>query len=402
MYELLTLFTGFVFLYSITAGGIARTPISGAIVFALFGWLIGPAGLDVLTISATTEGLRMLAELTLALVLFTDAANANLTVLRRSIGLPQRLLLLGLPLTILLGFGVGVALFDNLSWLEIAILATILAPTDAALGAAVVSNRQVPDNIREGLNVESGLNDGICVPILFALLAFVEETPQEMNGTQLTLLLIGEEIGIGLLVGITLSLAGVIMLRFTEQRGWVTHTWHQLPVVALAFGCFATAQMLGGSGFIASFSGGLLFGALATAQKESLLLAAEGTGETLGLVTWVIFGSLVLGHVRDGLTWEIFLYALLSLTVIRMLPVFLVLTGSGLRTAEKLFTSWFGPRGMASIVFGIIVLDEALPNGNILVQTVVATVVLSILCHGLSANPLISVLAKRLGSRWPG
>jgi NhaP-type Na+/H+ or K+/H+ antiporter len=329
-------------------------------------------------------------------VLFTDAANANLAVLRSSIGLPQRLLLMGLPLTILLGIGIGRLLFDNLSWLEVAILATMLAPTDAALGAAVVSNTKVPENLREGLKVESGLNDGICVPILFVLLAFSGGSPDVNNGPQLTAMLVSKEIGIGLLVGVSLTLVAVVMLRLSDQQGWVTHSWRQLPVVALALGCFALAQQLGGSGFIASFTGGLLFGALARVQKESLLLAAEGTGDTLGLVTWVIFGALVLANIQEAFHWEIVIYAVASLTVIRMLPVFVVLSGSGLSIDEKLFTSWFGPRGMASIVFAVIVLDEALPNGGILVQTVVATILLSIFCHGLSANPLITLLAGRL------
>ena len=179
MYENLAILAVFVFLYSIASGGLERTPINGALVFAAFGLALGPLGLGVLSLNVDTEGLRTLAELTLALVLFTDAANANLGVLKRSIGTPERLLLIGLPLTILLGFGIGVLVFDGLTLLEIAILATMLAPTDAALGKAVVTNEAVPSNIREGLNVESGLNDGICVPILFVFLALVTTTGAE-------------------------------------------------------------------------------------------------------------------------------------------------------------------------------------------------------------------------------
>jgi len=399
MYELLALFAGFVFVYSLTAGGLARTPISGAIVFTLFGWLIGPTALDLLNFAATAEGLRSLAELTLALVLFTDAANADLAVLRRSIGLPQRLLLLGLPLTILLGIAAGVLLFDQLSLLEIAILATMLAPTDAALGAAVIADKRVPANIRQGLNVESGLNDGICVPILLVLLAFASETPQELNSTQLAMSLIVRELGIGVVTGAGLSVLATLLIRFSDRRGWMTHTWRQLPVVALALGSFALAQMLHGSGFIAAFVAGLMFGSMAKRHKSALLLAAEGTGETLGLVTWVIFGALILGRMTEVESWAAVGYACLSLTLIRMLPVYLALTGSGLTSNEKLFSGWFGPRGLASIVFGVIVLAEDLPHGNVLVQTTVITVVASIFCHGLSANPLVSALVTRLTRR---
>ncbi len=180
MYADLAILALFVFLYSITGGGLERTPFNGAIVFTAFGLVFGPLGLGLLTLNVDAEGLNTLAELTLALVLFTDAANANLGVLKQSFYIPQRLLLSGLPLTILLGFGVGVLVFGGLTLMEIAILGTMLAPTDAALGKAVVSDESVPADIREGLNVESGLNDGICVPILFVFLTLAVDS--EVDG----------------------------------------------------------------------------------------------------------------------------------------------------------------------------------------------------------------------------
>ncbi|MGW8270443.1 MAG: cation:proton antiporter domain-containing protein, partial [Burkholderiales bacterium] len=265
MYQNLALLTVFVFLYSLVSGGLRRTPLSGAIVFVAFGLAFGPLGLKFLDLSIDAEGLRSLAELTLALVLFTDAANANLGVLSRNLRLPERLLLGGLPLTILLGFGVGVALFGNLSLLEAAILATMLAPTDAALGKAVVTDPSVPPDVREGLNVESGLNDGICVPILLLILDLATRKAGAVEGGSWThaLMLFAEQIGIGAAVGIALALVGAGLLKWCAERGWVTESWRQLPVVALAVGCFALGQICGGSGFIASFAGGLLFGLLA-------------------------------------------------------------------------------------------------------------------------------------------
>ena len=396
MYQDLAILAVFVFLYSISAGRLERTPVNGAIVFAAFGLAFGPLGLGLLSLDVEAEGLRTLAELTLALVLFTDAANADFGVLKQSIGIPQRLLLIGLPLTILLGFGIGVLLFDGLGLLEIAILATMLAPTDAALGKAVVTNESVPDKIRQSLNVESGLNDGICVPILFVFLAVAAKSGAEGSTTVLALKLIGEEIGIGLAVGLGLTAVGGRLLSMCACREWVTETWRQLPVVALAITCFAVAQVLGGSGFIAAFAGGLLFGWLAKEHKHRLLLAAEGTGDTLALLTWVVFGVAVVGHSIGSISWSVLLYAVLSLTLIRMLPVFLVLTGTGLRTDEKLFMGWFGPRGLASIVFGVIVLNDKLPGGDILTMTVVSTIVLSVIAHGLSAIPLVAMLRARI------
>jgi len=396
MYATLAILAVFIFLYSIASGGLERTPVNGALIFTAFGLAFGPLGLGVLSMDVDKEGLRTLAELTLALVLFTDAAEADLGVLKKNIGIPRRLLLIGLPLTILLGFGVGVLVFDGLSLLEIAILATMLAPTDAALGKAVVTNESVPSNIREGLNVESGLNDGICVPILFVFLALVTSTGAETGTPVLAMKLVAEEIGIGVAVGVGLTALGSWLgVRFAD-RGWVTETWRQLPVPALAVACFAVAQWLGGSGFIAAFAGGLLFGGLVKRHKHRLLLAAEGTGDTLALITWVVFGAAVVGQTVDSFRWEVVLYALLSLTLVRMLPVFLALAGMRLQASEKLFMGWFGPRGLASIVFAVIVLNEHLPGGGTIAMTVVCTIVLSVVAHGISANPLVAVLAARI------
>ena len=396
MYETLAIIGAFVFVYSAVGGGLERTPIAGAVVFTGFGLLFGPLGLGILELDVNAEGLRTLAELTLALVLFTDAANANLGVLKKSFHIPQRLLLIGLPLTILLGFGFGVLVFDGLTLLEIAILATMLAPTDAALGKAVVTNEDVPSNIREGLNVESGLNDGICVPILFVFLALVTATGAENSTPVLAMKLVAEEIGIGVAVGVGLTVLGSWLGTKFADRGWITETWRQLTVPTLAVACFAVAQWLGGSGFIAAFAGGLLFGGLTKRHKHTLLLAAEGTGDTLALITWVVFGAAVVGQSIGSFSWEVVLYAVLSLTVVRMLPVFLVLAGMKLRSDEKLFMGWFGPRGLASIVFAVIVLNEHLDGGGTITMTVVCTIMLSVIAHGLSANPLVAALTARL------
>ncbi len=395
MYEDLALLALFVLVYSSVAGYVERTWLSGPIIFTVFGLLIGPLGADLLSFETDRETIRTLAELTLALVLFTDAAGADMGVLKKTSGLPARLLLIGLPLTILLGFGVGVMLSESLSLFEIALLATMLAPTDAALGKAVVTNEAVPDDVRQGLNVESGLNDGICVPILFVFLALASEQAGESGPWPLAIELVVEQIGIGLAIGVLLTTLAGWLLKLAWRQGWLTETWIQLPVVALALACFATAQYLGGSGFIAAFCGGLLFGVLAKSAREEFLRAAEGTGDTLALITWVIFGSAVVGQAVEYFSWLILLYAILSLTLIRMLPVFVSLTGLGVSTEGKLFIGWFGPRGLASIVFGVIVLEANLTGGGALAITVVCTVMLSILSHGVSANPWAKAFGQR-------
>jgi NhaP-type Na+/H+ or K+/H+ antiporter len=316
-------------------------------------------------------------------------------VLKKTTGLPARLLLIGLPLTIALGFGVAVLLVDSLSLFAIALLATMLAPTDAALGKAVVTNEAVPDEVRQGLNVESGLNDGICVPILFVFLALALGKAGDAGPWTLAVKLVVEEIGIGLAVGLVLTFVAAKLLKLAKHRQWLTHTWIQIPVVALALSCFAVAQYLGGSGFIAAFCGGILFGILAKDVRDDFLRAAEGTGDTLALITWVIFGSAVVGQAVGNFSWMILLYSVLSLTAIRMLPVFLSLAGSGIDTEGKLFIGWFGPRGLASIVFAVIVVNSGLPDSGPLAMTVVCTIILSIIGHGITANPWARAYGQR-------
>jgi len=384
--------------YSCIAGRVERSLLSGPIIFIFFGFLIGPLGLRLLSFEATADTLKFLAELTLALVLFIDAAGADLKVLRSESSIPVRMLLIGLPLTLLLGFAAGVALLGELSLIEIAILATILAPTDAALGQAVLKNPSVPAKLRQGLNAESGLNDGICVPILFLLLALAGSGAGEHQiGAHPGLTLLAEELGIGLLVGVALVVLAVFLLRQAYRLGWLTQSWIQLPVVALAITCFATAQYVGASGFIAAFCGGLLFGHLMSAEREALLHAAEATGDTFALITWVLFGAVVLGRAIDSITWPIVGYALLSLTLIRMLPIFISLTGTGVSTEAKWFLGWFGPRGLASIVFAVIVLNQHLPHAHTITTTVALTIIFSIILHGVTATPWAERWGKQNG-----
>ncbi len=399
MYENLALLAAFVLVYSSVGGAIERTWISGPIIFILFGVLIGPVVFDLHTMEIDRDSVRGLAELTLALVLFIDAASADIGVLRKNRGLPIRLLLIGLPLTLLLGFGFAMLLFDGLSLFALAILATMLAPTDAALGKAVVSNKAVPVPIREGLNAESGLNDGICVPVLLVFLELALGEGGEKGPWALALHRLVEEIGIGLAVGLGLTFITAKLLKLAMNRQWLSDIWIQVPVIALGFACFAIAQALGGSGFIAAFAGGILFGIRAKDLRGKFLHAAEGTGDVLALLTWVVFGSVVVGQAWGDFGLTVLLYSVLSLTVIRMLPVYLSLLGSGIDTEGKLFIGWFGPRGLASIVFAVMVLNSGLPNTGPLAMTVTCTVILSVICHGITANPWARAYGARRASR---
>jgi NhaP-type Na+/H+ or K+/H+ antiporter len=396
VYAEIAILAAFAFLFSVVAGRVERTFITGPIVFMVFGFLAGPLGIGWLEADVTNRELRMLADVTLALVLFIDAANADLSVHKASTLVPRRMLLFGLPGTIALGFVAGLLLFDGIGMFELAILATMLAATDAALGKAVITNKAVPSHIREGLNVESGLNDGLCVPVLFVFIALAEASGVETDSTTLALKLVAREIGIGLVVGLGITALGAAMIQWCWKRGWLTDIWLQIPVVMLAITCFTVAQTLHGSGYIAAFVGGLLFGFFAKESTHKLVMAAEGTGETMAMLTWIVFGAAVIGQSYQYFTWQVVLYAVLSLTIIRMLPMFVSLAGTGETTESKLFLGWFGPRGLASLVFAIIVYNTDLPNKQILGMVVVCTVFLSAVLHGVTANPWANALAARV------
>ncbi|WP_339020997.1 cation:proton antiporter [Aeromonas salmonicida] len=391
IYQNLAVLAAFLLIYSLIAGRFESRLINGPLLFLLMGWLLGPGWLGLMSLSVDSEGIKLLAELTLVIVLFNDAANTNWQVLAANRALPIRLLLIGLPLTLLGGTLFGLWLYPDLPLLELAILSTILAPTDAALGKAVVSNPAVPAPIREGLNQESGLNDGICVPVLLLLLALIAPTEQHTGTGMLAITLLLEEIGIGLLVALVLTSLTIRLLKTSYLNGWQLPLWRQLTMPGLALLCFALAQTLGGSGFIAAFVGGLLMGRRLGEHKHAYMDSCEGYGDLLSVVIWMVFGATLMPMLPDLLHWQYWLYAAASLTLLRMLPVWLSLLGTGQSFELKLFIGWFGPRGLASIVFAVMVLqhEPALLGQEPIIATVLCTIILSVILHGISANPWV-------------
>ncbi|HXD64336.1 MAG TPA: cation:proton antiporter [Solirubrobacteraceae bacterium] len=364
------------------------TPVTPAMVFVVVGVLVGPLVIDELTAAPTGEGVRTLAEATLAVVLFADASRIKPHVLRREYAVPLRLLGVGLPLTIAAGAVLAAVIFDQLNATEAIVLAILLAPTDAALGEAVVTEPRLPSRIRQGLNVESGLNDGICVPLLLIALA-AAEIEDDASTSHLAIRVVAEQIGYGLLGGVAAGLAAAGVVAIAYERGLITESWLQVIPVAGAGLAYGIAAALGGSGFIAAFVAGAIFGALASRESEQASRLSEEVGELLGGVTLLVFGAILLGPVLRHVTWQIVLYAVLSLTLIRMLPVAVAMMGTGARTPTIGFLGWFGPRGLASIVFAVIVVEEAhLPQAATILATTYVTIGLSVIAHGITAAPL--------------
>ncbi len=365
------------------------TIVTPPLVFVLFGLAIGPGGFDVAHIDIGHGLIHLIAELTLILVLFADAARIDLGLLRRDHNLPQRMLIVGLPLVILAGTGVAAYLFPDFSIWEAALLAAILAPTDAALGQAVVSDRSVPVRIRQALNVESGLNDGIALPAVLLLAALAGTAGADARDATDWLTFGALQVTLGPVAGIMLGYVGARLVDTAADKGWMTEAFEGIGVLALAVLGFVAAEAIGGNGFIAAFTAGLMFGNAVTHPCTFLFEFMETQGQLLMLLTFLIFGAAMLPEGLAHLNWTFVLYAALSLTVIRMLPIAISLIGTGVRLPTMAFLGWFGPRGLASILFALLIVETAeIAHGDEILAAVIVTVGLSALLHGISAAPL--------------
>ena len=374
--------------YAAFSRKLSGSVITAAMVFVAGGILVGGDALDWLDPTIGNESVRWVAEATLTVVLFSDASRIDLAAMRRQYVVPLRLLAIGLPLTIIAGAGAGIVVLGDIPLIEAALLAIVLAPTDAALGQAVVTDPRVPSRVRQGLNVESGLNDGICVPLLLIALA-IANAEEGAIGHGAAAHLVLEEIGYGCVGGAIAGLVAGVVVRVGVRWRLMDEMWLQVVPVAGAALAYGLAVWMGGSGFIAAFVGGTVFGGLRRDVGGDVSRFLEEAGGLLGAVTFILFGAVMLVPALDDVTAEVVVYALISLTVVRMIPVALAMLGSGARAPTVAFIGWFGPRGLASIVFAVILVNESdLAHESVLLTTIFVTIALSVLLHGLSATPL--------------
>ena len=390
----LAIITAAFLLYSLISGRLQGTVITAPVVFIVFGFAIGSGGLNLAHVDLDHGAIHLIAELTLILVLFTDAARIDLNSVRRDHNLPSRMLLVGLPLTIVAGGLFAAVLFPEFSFWEAALLAALLAPTDAALGQAVLIAKAVPIRIRQAINVESGLNDGIALPavLLFAALASAHPGANDTNEWLRFGLL---QITLGPVIGVVVGYVGARGLDEAVERNWANRSFQGIGILALAIFIYVAAEMIGGNGFIAAFVGGMVFGHTIRHSCTFLFEFMETEGQLLVLITFLVFGATLLPEALAHLSPTIFLYAVLSLTVIRMIPIAISLFGSGLTLPSFLFLGWFGPRGLASILFVLLILEESeVPHREELLSITVVTVALSALLHGLSAAPFARLYGR--------
>ena len=369
--------------YALISKRLASSPISGPLFFATLG-LIGYAAGFLPPIIVADSPVTLVLELTLALLLFTDASKIQIRSWEADMELPTRLLAIGMPLTIALGAVVAYLVFPSAGIIGAAIIATILAPTDAALGAAVVSNKRVPIRIREALGVESGLNDGIALPILLFLL-----TLSLAEGGDPLWRFFVEGIGIAVLVGAAIGISAAYAIRFALKRSWIEAVWIRISWVIVALGTYVVADHLGGSGFIAAYVAGIAFGRIINrleSPSEHFAETGEDLGTVLTTISFLIFGAYMLAPNLAAFTVTAVFYAVLSLTVVRMIPVAISMIGAGLAPPTITYLGWFGPRGLASIIFAGVLSEKAgLEQSQIIVGVVIVTVALSVLLHGVTA-----------------
>ena len=377
---------GCVILWSLVSARLERVFITAPIAFVVMGLVITHGPLTFIHFNPHSSTVRSLAEVTLALVLFTDASRVNVHELRHDLGLPVRLLAVGLPLTIGVGTAVAFGLIPGISLWVAAAIGAIVAPTDAALGATIMEDSRIPNRVRRLLNVESGLNDGIATPFVNLFLAGAVTTEMVHSTSVLGAagdLLIGAGIGVGV------GLVGGWLLARANASGWSESGFRTLAALGLALLAYSAAIEAHGNGFVAAFIAGMAFGSVVRRDLEPLVDFAEEAGGLLSLMVWLIFGAAMVVPGLEHATWSDVLFAVLALTVVRMLPVTVALLGSGLDRFTVGFIGWFGPRGLASVVFGLIAYDTLDPvDAGRVLSVVTVTIALSVVAHGLSASPL--------------
>lgn len=392
----LAIVAALVFAWGTLSARLERFDVTAPIAFVLAGVLLTHGPLAPLGFAPSHELVKALAEVTLVLVLFSDASRVRPQDLREDMAPCLRLLGIGLPLTIGLGTLLAFTLFNGMSgWLAL-LVGAALAPTDAALGAGMMVNPAVPARIRRLINVESGLNDGIATPVVLVAVAGAGTAGHagSMGPGKAA-----AELALGVLIGAAAGGAGGFLVKMARRRRWAEGEFAGSAVLALAVGTYACALALHGNGFIAAFVGGIAFGAIGGQRGERLMPFVEETGALVSLLVWLAFGVVAVVPALTGLSWQTVLYAALSLTVIRMVPVAVALAGARLGGTAVALVSWFGPRGLASVVFALLALEDLGQHvAGRAVSVIAFTVLLSVIVHGATANPL----ARRYGPRAAG
>jgi NhaP-type Na+/H+ or K+/H+ antiporter len=381
-----------IFAYALIARRLSDWILTAPMVFLGLGWGMTEAGL--FHVEGAEKALHLLAEATLVIVLFSDAAAVDLVALRKRFVWPERMLLIGLPAAMALGTLAGWILLPGWPIWEVALLAAILAPTDAALGQAVVTNLAVPDRVRRALTVESGLNDGLALPaVLFFGCIAVGGVHDNIQTSWL--IFAAEQIGLAALSGAVVGWLGGRAMRAASNLRLSTEAFEGVGVLALAGLSYLASTGLGGNGFLAAFVGGLTFGAVMKGRCKFVFEFMETEGQILVLATFLLIGVVLLPEAAADIEPVMIALILISLFAVRPAAIWLSLWRTDASPLTKGFLGWFGPRGLATVLFALLVVGQlgALKHGDEILTISAIAVALSAVLHGVSAAP---------GARWYG
>ncbi len=382
--------------YALLSHRMERWWVSMPTAMIVVGFIVGASGFGLVEIDLHSEVVKTAAEVTLALMLFHDAVRIDLKALRRGYKVPLRLLGIGLPVMLVLGTAVAAGMLPAIGLIGAALIATMLAPTDAALGEAVVSDKRIPVTVRQGLNVESGLNDGLSVPVFLVLLAIAADPAGYESGAFVTEL--ARQIGLGVLGGALVGGLGGLLFRFAAAHDVMDETWRRIAILCISIGTFVCAAVLGGSGFIGAFAGGVIFGLASDARSPSDNALTGQLGTVFDAASFILVGAALLPTALEYVGVREVAYAFISLVALRLISVAVATIGTHARWQTVAFMGWFGPRGLATVVFTVLLIEESIPNGEIIASTAAVCVVLSAIAHGFSAPPLVSAYARWWGT----
>ncbi len=371
--------------------------VTAPMIFVALGLFLGESGFGLVIPDIKADIGRWVIEVTLVVVLFSEATAVCLhgSIFQHKITL--RMLLLGIPLTILFGTVTGTTLFAGVDAWQAALLAAVLAATDLSLGRVALHHEGIPPVIKENLQLESGLNDGLMVPVIL-FLTVCESLAAGKYFATFWIFIVLEQVGFGILAGITVGVFGASLLNYAHRNGSIGQIFEQLSGTALALLAFSSAEILHGNGLVAAFIAGLVVGNCLDKGCAPIFTFVKAQSELLSLITFLLFGAVILPPILPIVTWQMVAYALLSLTAVRIAAAFISLLGLGLKWQSALFVGWLGPRGIASLLFGMLVLESFnIALRQEIFHAVVITVLISTFLHGISAKPLSHWYHRALG-----
>ncbi|MBX3098267.1 MAG: cation:proton antiporter [Salinibacterium sp.] len=376
---------GVVLLAAILISGIAhRTVLSTAVVFLVAGFLLGQGMAGVVVLTAGDDRVSVLAQIALFVVLYTDGQRLAIRDLARAWRLPGRALLLGMPLTFVITALLGVWLV-GLPWPQALLIAAVLAPTDPVFASAIVGRNEIPARIRGLLQVESGLNDGLALPVVLIFIAAIGGP--DVEPLVLTLELVG---GVALGIVVPLLVSFLLRIRFLAT----TPLYASLGPIAIAIIVYGVAVSTGANLYLAAFAAGITVASAAPELRDAFIEYGEFIAEIVKLLAIFIFGALIAPSVLADVSPLGYLFAVLILIVARPVAIELALIGSKLPWEERATAAWFGPKGFASVLYGVLVLESGSPDAEHLFHLIVVAISLSIIAHSSTDVPIAGYFGR--------